>query len=270
MINAIFLGLVQGLTEFLPVSSSGHLTLAQYFLGLADPEANLSQNLVLHFGSLLAVIWFFRADLTPYFTANGWRSKQRKRIFMLVFLGSIPTAAIALGGKKFFESLFGSPSLVCIALFATGLLLMLAEKLSKRESIYDLASFPVWGVLTIGVAQGLAVTPGISRSGSTIATAMLLGLSGADSAKLSFLLMIPAVGGATILEIRKLFVQGLPASLSATELVAGALTSFVTGILALGLLILLIKGQKLSLFSWYLFTVSIMSLILINFGGTLQ
>ena len=111
------------------------------------------------------------------------------------------------------------------------------------------------------------MTPGISRSGSTISAAMLLGLSGTDSARLSFLLMIPAVGGATLLELRKLFKAGIPDSLSMPALFVGGLASLISGFLALGLLIMIIKRQRLSLFSYYLFLVSVVSFILINFGG---
>jgi len=267
MLCYIIQGIIQGLTEFLPVSSSGHLTLYQHFSGHHDLDANMLANIAFHFGTLLAVVFYFRADIIPYFTPAGWRDAARRRVALLVIAGSVPTATIGLLLKKQFKSLFEMPSLVAGALFVTGLVLLLAERLKRNAEQNDLSGFSYLRSLIVGVAQGLAITPGISRSGSTIAAGLLLGLKGEDAARFSFLLMIPAVGGATLLEIKDVYKIGLPAAIDPAGLLAGTLAACVTGFLALKLLVYIIKEQKLSYFAWYLFTVSIASLVMINIAG---
>lgn len=267
MFNYIFQGIIQGLTEFLPVSSSGHLTLYQYFTGNNNIEANMLADIAFHFGTLIAVIFFFRADIIPYFTPAGWRDSLRRRVALLVIAGSVPTAAIGLLFKKQFKSLFEMPSLVAAALFVTGLVLLLAEKLKRNAAQSELSGFSYLRSMIVGVAQGLAITPGISRSGSTIAAGLLLGLKGEDAARLSFLLMIPAVSGATILEIKDAYKLGLPSAIDPAGLIAGTLAACITGFLALKLLVYIIKEQKLSYFAWYLFAVSTLSLVMINIAG---
>ena len=267
MVSYIFQGILQGLTEFLPVSSSGHLTLFQYFSGMKDLEANMLTDVALHAGTLLAVIFFFRADLLPYFTPTGWKDQARRRIAFLIIAGSVPTALIGLTFKDSFETLFSMPKAVCIALFITGLLLLASEKLKKNSNCCELSNFSYIKAIVTGIAQGLAITPGISRSGSTIATGLLLGLKGEDAARFSFLLMIPAVGGATLLETKDLFEAGLPAAIDPTGLIVGTFAAAVTGFLALKFLVYIIREQKLSYFAYYLFLVSIASLTYIQFAG---
>lgn len=267
MFSYIFQGVLQGLTEFLPVSSSGHLTLFQYFSGQMNHDANLLTDVVLHFATLLAVLFFFRADLLPYFTPAGWRDTARRRIAILIIIGSVPTAIIGLGLKDTFESLFSMPKAVCIALFITGILLLASEKLKKIDRQNDLQEFSLIRAIIVGIAQGIAITPGISRSGSTIATGLILGLKGEDAARFSFLLMIPAVGGATLLETKDLFETGLPAGIDMAGLLSGAVAASITGFLALKFLVYIIKEQKLSYFAYYLFLVSIASFTFIQFAG---
>lgn len=267
MFSYVIQGIIQGLTEFLPVSSSGHLTLFQHFSGDHNLKANLLTDIALHFGTLLAVLFFFRADILPYFTPSGWKDATRRRMAFLIIAGSIPTALIGLTFKKQFEALFSMPSAVCVALFITGLLLLLSDKLKAKTSQCEIAQFSFVRAALVGIAQGIAVTPGISRSGATIASGLLLGLKGEDAARFSFLLMIPAVGGATLLHIKDLVEEGMPASIELSSLLLGAITATITGFLALKLLVYIIKEQKLSYFAWYLFLVSTVSLVLIQFAG---
>lgn len=267
LLTYIAQGLVQGLTEFLPVSSSGHLALMQHFFKFEDPDANLLTTVALHFGTLLAVIYYFRADLLPYLTPAGWQDTGRRRIALLVIAGSVPTAIIGLVFKKQFEALFASPLAVSIALFITAVLLLTCEKLKQTENQQTLETLPWWKSIVVGLIQGLAVTPGISRSGSTIATGLLLGIKGEDATRFSFLLMIPAVGGATLLKVKDLVESGLPESIQAGGLALGTLIATITGFLALKLLVYMVKQQKLSYFAYYLFCVSTISMILIQFAG---
>lgn len=264
MLNIAIQGLIQGLTEFLPVSSSGHLTLFQFFSGRTNFQENLAIDVVLHFGTLLAVIFFFRQDLKPFFTISGWKVPANRKLALLIITASVPTAVLGLAFKKQFESLFANPVAVCIALFATGLILLVAEKQAMRQQTgQNLETLTPGKALIIGFAQGLAITPGISRSGSTIGSSLLCGLNAEASARFSFLLMIPAVGGATILEGRKLLSGASQIQISGFQMLTGMLVSTITGFLALKLLVFMLKKQKLSIFSYYLFIVSTISLIAI-------
>lgn len=275
MFEGVVLGIIQGLTEFLPVSSSGHLTIFQALLGMKDPDSNLTLSIILHSGTMLAVMLYFRADLLPYFSLKGWQSLPHRKIAGLIFAASVPTAIIGLGFKKTFETLFASPQIVCLALLVTAALLYLADRRSpgttesgsQPAGDLALAALPLKSALIIGIAQGIAITPGISRSGSTIATAMLLGVAGPDAAKFSFLLMIPAVGGATLLEAKKLFKLGLPAELDITGAVAGGIFSFITGLFALGFLMYILREQKLRFFSYYLVIFAAIAFIALRLSG---
>ena len=281
MLNTILQGIVQGLSEFLPISSSGHLTLLQHFTGNNNLEANMTTDIALHFGTLIAVFYYFRKDLLPYFTVSGWKDAERRRIALLIIVASIPTALIGLGLKKQFEAMFSSPTAVCVALSITGILLLVSEKLKKNSVNKDataegkqssgsptLSSLSYGKAIVTGVAQGIACTPGISRSGSTIAAGLLLGLKGDDAAKFSFLLMVPSVGGATLLEVIKVIKNGkLAEGLVPTNLFVGAITALVVGLLSLKLLTYIINKQKLSYFAYYLFAISIVCISLIQFAG---
>lgn len=268
MLNTILQGVVQGLSEFLPISSSGHLTLVQHFTGNNNLEANMTTDIALHFGTLIAVIYYFRKDIIPYFTKAGWQDESRRKIAWLVIIGSIPTALIGLGLKKQFEAMFSSPTAVCIALFITGILLLISEKLKKQNTnTTTLPQLSYGKAVATGIAQGIACTPGISRSGSTIAAGLLLGLKGEEAARFSFLLMIPAVGGATLLEVIKVAKSGLPDGVNVVNLSVGAITAMVVGFLSLKFLVYMINKQKLSYFAYYLFAVSIICFSLIKFAG---
>ncbi|GAB4268079.1 MAG: undecaprenyl-diphosphate phosphatase [Candidatus Rifleibacteriota bacterium] len=267
MLNIALQGLLQGLTEFLPVSSSGHLTLFQYFTGHTNLEANMQTDIAIHFGTLLAVIFYFRKDLKPFFTISGLKNQAVRRLGLLVAAASLPTAIMGIGLKKQFEALFSNPSAVCIALFTTGLILLLAERIkSKKSENINLNQMSFVKAMVIGIIQGMAITPGISRSGSTIGAGLILGLNGEEAARFSFLLMIPAVGGATLLEAKKLLSTSTTA-VAAHELLVGTFIAAITGFAALKLLEFIIKKQKLSIFSYYLFMISICSFIAIKFAG---
>ncbi|HNV70963.1 MAG TPA: undecaprenyl-diphosphate phosphatase, partial [Candidatus Ozemobacteraceae bacterium] len=200
IVVSALLGAIQGLTEFLPVSSSGHLTIFQHLFGLQDPESNLALDILLHSATLLAVIWFFRADLWVFATADGRARPENRRLALLVLVASIPTAVIGLGFKKKFEALFGAPLIVCCALVATGVLLLAAHWQARRQAGGGIGELSLGHALFIGILQGIAITPGISRSGSTIAAGIFSGMKGEEAGRFSFLLMIVSVGGATLLE----------------------------------------------------------------------
>ena len=248
LINAIILGIVQGLTEFLPVSSSGHLVIAEHLLpGWHQP--GIVFEILLHLATLLAVVIFFRHDLAllikSIYTSGPQAAKQR-RFFLMLLLATIPTGIIGLSGKNFFVTLFNRLDVVGGMLLITALLLWLAEK--KKPEELTKKSTGVVDALCIGITQGLAIIPGISRSGSTIATGMLLGLEPRAAARFSFLLSIPAISGAALLNIRE--ISAIPAS-QISICLCGALAALVTGIMALKFLLMIIEERRLKIFAIY-------------------
>ncbi len=274
-LQAALLGLVQGLTEFLPVSSSGHLVLLQQWLGesfFATDQALLF-DLVLHLGTLLPVLWYYRANLGSIvgaWTGGGsprpadatgplaWlRADPDRWLGFLVAVGTIPTALIGLALKDVFESLFHGIRPVGIALMVTGALLMATRWRSGGTA--HAASIGIGTALLVGFAQGLAITPGISRSGTTIAVALFLGFDRELAARFSFLLSVPAILGAVVLLAK----DGVPfdgAALGA--LVVGFLTAMLVGYGALVLLVALVKRGGLHRFAWYVWPLGLAAILL--------
>ncbi|RME40581.1 MAG: undecaprenyl-diphosphate phosphatase [Deltaproteobacteria bacterium] len=247
-IHAVLLGLLQGLTEFLPVSSSGHLVLAQHFLpGFNQPGVLF--DVLLHAATMLAVCLYFRRDLWGLLVSlNATTPEQRaqRRVLGMILLASVPTAAIGLGFEDFFLKLFDSITTVAVMLLVTGSLLLLAERLRSEGR-------PITGIgpvdaLLVGTVQGLAIIPGISRSGSTIAALLLRGIDGEAAARFSFLLALPAVGGATLLSLRHVS-QIQSADLPAY--CAGAAVAFGVGLAAIHLLMAVIRKRRLVWFAAY-------------------
>ncbi len=273
-LQAALLGVVQGLTEFLPVSSSGHLVLFQQWLGdsfFAVEQAVLF-DLVLHLGTLLPVLWYYREDLGDIvraWTVDGaprpeggglmdWlRADANRWLGFLVVVGTIPTGLIGVGLKDVFESLFHGVQPVGIALLLTGALLLATRW--RSGGAVSAASMGIGAALLIGLAQGMAITPGISRSGTTIAVALFLGFDRALAARYSFLLSVPAILGAVVL-LAKDGITFEGASLAA--LGVGFLAAMVVGYLALVMLVALVKKGGLHRFTWYVWPVGLVALFL--------
>lgn len=247
-LHATLLGLIQGLTEFLPVSSSGHLAIAQHFLpGFEQP--GLLFDVLLHAATTLAVIIYFRHDiiklLTCYFRHDAEAQTDRHVLHMLI-LGSIPTAIIGFSGKDFFEGLFENMTVIGSMLLVTAVLLILAEKMRKDgRALAKLG--PVDAVL-VGITQGMAIIPGISRSGSTIACLLLRGIDGEAAARFSFLLALPAVGGAMLLSLKDL--QHVSSSALPAYLI-GAVVAFASGLFAIRCLMNVVRKKRLIGFAVY-------------------
>lgn len=258
-LSAIILGAVQGLTEFLPISSSGHLALFQQFL--PTPSDPLFFDLVLHLGSLLPVLWLYRATIIVIIQdclrfSTGYWDQSGVRLAVAVVLGSVPTAIIGLAFEDYISAMFHAPQALAGSFALTGIVLWFTRHLVAGDR--QLKDFPWWLPLLIGLAQGVAVTPGISRSGSTIAAALYLGVNRELAAKFSFLLSIPAILGAFILKARK-------ATIADTQMmvyVIGAMVAALVGYLALRVLVRLVKQGQFHHFSWYLWAVSLGALFL--------
>jgi undecaprenyl-diphosphatase len=258
LLEAILLGALQGATEWLPVSSSGHLVLAQAYLGVSVP---VFFDLLLHMGTLAVVTAFLRKDILRIVRAlwgaraaraqgrsakEVWWEDADRRMALLVVVGSIPTAAIGFLFLRQFESMFSSPLAVGVALLVTGAFLLLlrwapAPRQGARIGLAD--------ALLVGVAQGAAIAPGISRSGATIGAGLLRGVDRETAVRLSFLMSIPAIAGASAF-------QASGAAVSAAlhlwpVYLVGVLTSAAVGWASLWLLVRIVRGAKLHYFSAY-------------------
>ena len=248
--EAIIIGLVQGLTEFLPISSSGHLVIIQKILKINSP-GNLIE-VSAHLGTLLSIILIYKKEIWGIITSLK-SSESKKYIFMIV-LATLPSVVFVLTSKSFIIRLFESVSSVAIALIFTGCILYMSGIKYYSNKKLSLAK----GFL-IGISQAFAVIPGISRSGMTISLALLLGVSSKEAAKFSFMLAIPAIFGATILTF--LDAQFDQLKIMTTPLVVTALVSFVSGLLALKFLIKILNAGKFYYFSFYCILIGLISLL---------
>jgi undecaprenyl-diphosphatase len=254
LLEVVILGVVQGLTEFLPVSSDGHLAVTQMWLGIT--EGNLLLSVMLHIGTLAATVFYFRArlrlivlDLLAHWRQPLHALAQPAGIdAKIVVLASIPTAIIGLTLEPLVERWTVSPAVVAAGFVATGLVLLSTLFVPQRQ----LHAPSNWGALLVGIAQGAAVLPGVSRSGCTIAALLALGLQPARAFELSMLVGIPAVFGAILLQ----GIKHLAEMRGATELLLGALVTFSTGLVALRLLRGFVTNGRLFWFAIWVFTLA--------------
>ena len=264
--QTVLLGVIQGLTEFLPVSSSGHLVIFQNLLGFKEPELLLDTSL--HLGTLLAVCIYFRSDLGKMLLgtwnfvfrgkAAGAGSNDQKAHAALtwwILIGTVPTGLIGLFFRHPMENLFGSVSLVAVMLLVTGTIVGLTKflpgKTGKGRPLGYLIS------LAIGIAQGLAIIPGISRSGTTIACGLSLGLERETAGRFSFLLSIPAILGAVVLQLK----DGNIAGVGLFPLFCGFISSVLVGLLALKVLMGMVRKGHLSYFAPYCWALGFLVLL---------
>lgn len=262
LFSALFLGLLQGFTEFLPISSSGHLVLAQSLLpGFSQPGALF--DVTLHIGTLVAVCVYFWNDLWSMLLAlvssNTRETRDTRRLFWFLIVGTIPTAVIGLLFRKEFEAMFTDLRGTGIWFIITGLLLFITDRVSTRGR--DLSSMNMLDAVIIGAAQGLSIIPALSRSGSTIAAGVFLGLERQLLVRYSFLLSIPAVAGAFVLEViahRHDALEGFdPLAYGLGTLAAG-----VVGYWSIAVLLHMTRSRRLSLFGYYCVAIGVLALFL--------
>ena len=261
-LQALILGIIQGLTEYLPVSSSGHLAIGQALFGLADGESNLTFTVVLHVATVLStvvvlwseIVWIFR-DLFK------WKWNEGTRYIVNILISMIPVAIVGFFFKDKIEEVFGSGLLIVgIMLIVTATLLTFSyfAKPRQKEHISGFHAF------IIGIAQACAVMPGLSRSGSTIATGLLLGNKKEKLAQFSFLMVIPPVLGEALLDVKKMFEVGVSEAMggiSPLALIVGFLAAFITGCFACKWMVNLVKKGKLIWFAVYCFIVGGIAII---------
>jgi len=241
---AVTLGIIQGLSEFLPISSSAHLILAPWFFGWPDP--GLTFDVALHVGTLIAVAVYFWRDWIALFRAAPRPRSPEGRLFWLLILGALPGGIAGVLLDSLAERTLRSPLLIAGTLAVMGLVLFGADRWSRRDrGLLDLG--PLDAVL-IGVAQALAIIPGVSRSGMTIATARGRGVDRADAARFSFLLGSPIILGAALFKLRHLI--GIPGAIDGPFL-AGIATSAVVGLLSIGFMLRYLRSAGFGLFVIY-------------------
>lgn len=268
IIAAIILGVVQGLTEFLPVSSSAHLVI---FHELVKFEANLAFDTVLHVGTLLAVVGYYFKDVISLIKAffislkdliegefvESFKNDEYVRMVWLIIIATIPTGIIGLVFKDFFESLFSNISAVGFFLLITGVLLWYSEKVKTGDK--DVKKSCAKDSLLIGLAQSCAIAPGISRSGATIASSLILGMDRETAARFSFLLSIPAILGAAIVQVKDI---GAGMTDGLWVYVLGFIAATISGYIAIKVLLKVIREKSLTIFSYYCWIVGSIILII--------
>jgi len=254
LIEALILAVVQGLTEWMPVSSSGHLVITQTVLGLNPP---LIFDVMLHVGTLIVVLTVFRKDIADIIKAVIKRDFETEegKLALFIVVGSVPIAIIGFVFYDFFKSLFSNLFAVGVAIIITGLVIFFSEKRIGNRKMGILDS------LLIGLAQAVTIIPGISRSGITVATGLLRKIDKTKAFRYSFLLSVPAVIGATVMESRDLVLGNMDMA----PLFLGATISMIVGYVSLKLLQKIVMNEKFHLFAYYCWTVGIAIILFISF-----
>lgn len=271
IIQAIIIGITQGLTEFLPVSSSAHLVFVPEILKV---QSSLAFDTILHIGTLVAVAAYFWNDiihmLKSFFSSlidiprgqfrKGLQEDQFKKLAWFIIIGSIPAGLAGIFFKDFFESLFNNVTAVGFFLIITGFLLLGSEMMSRRVSDKTgLKKMTVKNSLIIGTAQALAIAPGISRSGATISAGLFLGLERELAARYSFLLSIPAILGAALVQAKDITSV---LDINTAAAIAGFLAAAISGYIAIKIVLKLIEERNLLIFAYYCWIVGPLAIIL--------
>ena len=270
---ALLLGIIQGLTEFLPVSSSGHLVIFQSFLPDFH-EPGIIFDITLHFGTLMAVFIFYFRDISQIISAlfvgskpsqSIWTRKRAISLIMGLTIATIPAACIGVLFENQFERLFNRGVFASIFLFLTAIILVIGEKIrfqanKSLKSPFDINQWPTW--LFVGFAQALALLPGVSRSGSTISAGLMGNWKRDECAHFSFFLMIPAVGGAVTLKLPGFFKALQMGDIDPMVYLVGFMAAFLSGIIAIKILIGVIRHYRLYGFAIYCSIVSILTLVI--------
>lgn len=258
VIEALILGIIQGLTEFLPVSSSGHLELGTYLLGIKT-ENNLLFAILVHGATALSTVVVFRHTIWGLIKGLlKFKWNEETQFVVKIIISMIPVGVVGIMFEKEIESFFsGNIILVATMLGVTGFLLLLTHYVNKEGSKVSFAK-----AFIIGISQSIAIMPGISRSGATISTALLLGVEKEKAARFSFLMVLPPILGATLLKTLDFIKSPDPSGLDSIPMIVGFLAAFISGLVACTWMINLVKKGKLIYFAMY--CLAIASIILIS------
>jgi undecaprenyl-diphosphatase len=257
VVQALVMGIVQGLTEFLPVSSSGHLIVVPFLFGWDDAFiTSLAFSVMLHIGTLVALLVYFRSDwlrLIPAGLATlrdrSFAGEPDRRLAWLLVAASLPAAVVGFLLDDVIETGFREVGLVAVALVVGAALLWLADRWGGRAKGVGDVSFPL--AFGIGAAQALALVPGISRSGISISAARFGGLDRAEAARFAFLMATPITAGAALFEVRRLVTGEANVDVSLTPLVVGMVAAFLSGAVAIAGLLRFLRSSSLAVFVWY-------------------
>ena len=270
LLQAIVLGIVQGLTEFLPVSSSGHLLLGQYFLGLDQNRFGLSFDVALHLGTLVAVVSYFWRDLLRMafaffrsFSQRDLTNDADQRMAYLIIASTVPAALIGFLFESFFEETVRSPWVVVFNFVLIGVLFIVGEVVGKRTRRASKLGFGE--AVGIGFAQAAALVPGVSRSGATITLGLFLGLRREEAARFSFLMSVPIIAGAGSLKLGEVILQGMDAA-QVLLFVVGFATSAAVGYVTIRFLLNYLTNHSLRAFAFYRFGVAAVVAVLLLLG----
>lgn len=271
ILHAIVLGLVQGLSEFLPISSSGHLVLTRWFFGWNEQPDDVAKafDVALHFGTLVAVVLYFRRDLVRYVREGVrllWHRERPVdadgRIAWLLVVATIPAALVGAVFENWIDERFGTPTIIAISLIGFGLLLWWADRAVGRRPVDD---FHVRDALLVGAAQALALNPGTSRSGITMTAARQIGFDRDAAVRISFLMSLPVIAGAVLLKVGGLIVDGLPDGLL-MPMIVGVLTSFGAGIAAVWGTLRVVRTRSFTPFVVYRVALGVVVLVVAGAG----
>ena len=272
-LQALLLGIVQGLTEFLPISSSGHLILVPWAAGWRyleeNPDFNKTFDVALHLGTLVAVVLYFRRDVARLIGAWVGSIRRRRistndeRLAWYIAIATVPAAIAGAVGENFIEDHLGDPWQIAIALAVFAVILWIADRVAARRTIPEIG---YGGALGVGLAQCIALLPGVSRSGITITAGRFLRLDRDDAARFAFLLLIPIVFGASLLKgVKDVLIEGLPPG-STGPFVVGMIASAVVGLLAIWALLGYVRRHTYSVFVVYRLILAAVVLIVIAAG----
>lgn len=251
LFQAVVLGIVQGLTEFLPISSSGHLVLFQKYFGLQ--EAVLTFDVLLHLGTLVAVLAVFWKDIVSMIK-RPWQ-----KLTLLIILATIPTGIMGLGLKDFFEGLFESGRTIGVEFIATGFIIWFADRIRpKNKGVEDISHFDA---VFVGIMQGIAILPAVSRSGLTIAGSLFRGINREAAARFSFLVSIPAIAGAAVLDLKDIASSGVPMG-EPLPYIVGPIVAAISGYWAIRYMLRLLSTGSMKGFAYYVWVLGAAVIVL--------
>lgn len=265
-IEAIVLGLVQGLSEFLPISSSGHLALLQNLFEINEDKV-IFFAVLLHIGTLVSIFVVYHKDIyalikelfllfKDIFTGKGFRIEERpiRKLGIMIIVSSIPTAIMGLLFSDYIDKIFGSLTVIAVCWIITGFILLFSEKLKNNKKEIEVMKYR--NAIFIGICQGLAIMPGISRSGSTIVGSLVTGLKREFAVEFAFLISIPAILGSAILEFPKAIKAGIEPS-TIGPMIVGFLVAAISGYFAITTMIKIVSKHKMRYFSYYVWIIGL-------------
>lgn len=252
-LQALILGLIQGVTEFFPISSSGHLVLFETLFNM-NAEEHIFFNIILHFGTLLAIFLYFKSDLITLVKGLFSKDKNQFKLGCNIVIATLPVVLVGLLLNDYISQIFSNYKAVAVMLGLTGVYFVIAEQFHKVKTTN--LFFSSLKALLVGISQAISIIPGVSRSGSTLSTGLLLGLDREKSAEFSFLIAIPAISGAVVLYTIKVLTEPELQILPLPIILTGFLASFLSGYFSIKFLMKLYKKHSLYGFSIYLIILS--------------